>query len=101
MANELIKPLIVIQEGILAEMANTPVLVQAFPFLAMVKGARKTGCGRCNKTAAVRAETYQTVKKLIVGMAGDQKQKLKELMHATSIRVLYRRDDGKTGDLTF
>lgn len=99
------RKMVVIEEGTLTTMALNPTIAAAFPVLGPIaKLARKgagAGCGSCGKAAQERARLYQQVKLALAGMASDQKRKLKDLLNAQSVRLLYKDTRGHSQQLTF
>lgn len=105
MADKALKrKLVVIEEGTLSAMAGSKEILREFPFLASVAklaGKPRAGCGTCGKASQERAKTFATAKKVIAGMDGTRKRRLKDLMNAQQARVVYVNANGKTEQLTF
>lgn len=99
------RKMVVIEEGTLTSMALNPAIAAAFPVLGPIaKLARKGtggGCGSCGRAAQERAKMYQQVKMALAGMGSDQKRKLKDLLNANSVRLLYKDTSGRAQQLTF
>jgi hypothetical protein len=82
--------LVVVEDGLLTTMANSPQYVSLFPFLAALQGKKKPGgCGSCSKDAQNRVQVYNAAKAAIAGMAVENKRKLKELLNAKEVRVRF------------
>ena len=99
------RKMVVIEEGTLTTMSLNPQIAAAFPVLGPIaKLARKGtggGCGSCGRAAQERAKLFQQVKLALAGMASDQKRKLKDLLNANSVRLLYKDTAGRSQQLTF
>lgn len=83
--------LVVIEDGLLTTMANSPQYVSQFPFLAALQGQKKKpgSCGSCSKDAKNRANVYNSAKAAIAGMDVENKRKLKQLLNAKEVRVRF------------
>jgi hypothetical protein len=99
------RKLVVIEEGTLTGMALNAGIAAAFPVLApiakLAKAAPRAGCGTCGRAGQERAQTFQKVKLALAGMDASQKRKLKDMMNASSMRLLYKDTAGKAQQLTF
>lgn len=99
------RKLVVIEEGTLTSMALNAAISKEFPILApiakLARSAPRAGCGTCGAAGQQRAKTFQAVKLALAGMDATQKRKLKDLMNAQSMRLLYRDNGGKAQQLTF
>lgn len=99
------RKMVVIEEGTLTSMALNATIVKEFPFLApiakLASKARGGGCGTCGTAARERAATFQKVKQTLAGMDTERKRKLKDMMNAASMRLLYKDNSGKAQQLTF
>jgi len=94
--------LVVLTDGVLTRLAASDSFITEFPFLsALTKLTRTGGCGACGRRNSANAEAYNAVKRNIAGLASDRKQKLKHMLSAKAVRVIYRADDGKVIQLTF
>ena len=88
-----LRKLVIMEEGMIIGLANNQQFVNAFPFLAPLKRltkARAGGCGKCSSAAKQRSQLMQSAKMAIVGLGGDKKNQLKQLMNAEKIQVKYR-----------
>ena len=93
-----------IEDGLLAAMANNPRFTQEFPFLrsmATASGGRRGGCGRCGANRQKRASVAQVIKRMIAGMDSGRKARLKALLNAKAVRVIYTDTGGRRVELTF
>lgn len=99
------RKLVVIEEGTLTSMALNAAIAKEFPVLApiakLARSAPRAGCGTCGRAGQERAVTFQRVKQQLASMDATQKRKLKDLMNASSMRLLYRDNGGKAQQLTF
>lgn len=99
------RKLVVVEEGTLTSMALNAAVVAAFPVLApiakLARSAPRAGCGTCGRAGQERAKTFQKVKMALASMDATKKRQLKELMNASSMRLLYRDNAGKSQQLTF
>lgn len=97
--------LVVVDEGRLSDLAANASVVREFPFLRALKAvARKPGCGQCGSsggTAGQRAAAFGDVKRAVAGMPADKKRRLKELLDARQVRVVYAKPGGQVIHLTF
>src|ERR1700677_2724285 len=90
--------LVYIQDSLLEQMARTDVYLKEFPFLrGLIETRGRTGCRRCGggEAARTRQRTYASTKAAIAGLASDRKRKLKEMLNARQVRVVYRTSAGK------
>lgn len=87
------RPLVVIEEGTLTQMANNAVYLKEFPFLKSLAGTvkKKGGCGGC-KAAQERSVAFTSAKVAIRGLPSDKIQRLKQLLNAQRIRVRYAKN---------
>lgn len=100
------RKLVVIEEGVLMVMSNSPTFVKEFPFLATVaaqaraKQKKRGGCGSCGRKKD-QAVLYGSAKKALAGMDSTKKRRLKELLNAERVRIVYRSGENKSVELTF
>jgi len=64
-------------------------------------GIKKGGCTPCQAKARNVAINLMLVKKTIAQLPDESKKKLKELLSAKQVRIVYRNDAGKIVQLTF
>ena len=104
MADQAVKRLVHIEDGLLITMSGSPQYVSQFPFLAGLQARAKTansgGCSACSRNSAARSSAFNAAKAAIAGMDGDNKRKLKELLNAGEVRVRYT-EGNKTYERTF
>jgi hypothetical protein len=93
--------LVVISEAVLTALAARPDAVKAFPFLAGLAGRKASSCGSCGRKAPDLAKAFLQAKRAVAGLGSDQKRRLRELLKATSVRVVYPTHKGKVVALTF
>lgn len=88
-----IKKLVVIEDGILVTMANSPQFLTEFPFLKSLATYRAPagGCGSCGgKNNGQKAVVFTAAKQAIAGMGDDKKRTLKRLLNTELVRITYR-----------
>lgn len=99
------RKMVVIEEGTLTTMALNPSIAKAFPVLQAIaklaRGRSSSGCGSCGKASQERAKTFQHVKLSIASLDLASKRRLKDLMNAQQMRLLYKDAAGKPQQLTF
>jgi hypothetical protein len=84
------------------EVANNKKFLAAFPVLkSLQKAPKKRGCGRCGAGNNKRANVATSVKRTLAGMGSAQKQKLKDMLNAVRVRIVYRNERNKIVELTF
>lgn len=85
------RKLVIIEDGVLLTLAQSPVALAAFPFLRPLGQDRPSaqGCQRCRKKTTAAASVYAAAKAAIAGLDATRKQRLKDLLHAQSVRVIY------------
>jgi hypothetical protein len=94
--------LYVIEDSTLTNMANNKKFLAAFPVLkSLQKAPKKRGCGRCGAGNNKRANVATSVKRTLAGMGSAQKQKLKDMLNAVRVRIVYRNERNKIVELTF
>lgn len=83
----------VIEDGLIANMANTAAYLQAFPFLSEARNAgrhKANGCGRCGGGGPQRNQIFNKIKEQIANLPDDKRKLLKKLLNAEEIQVSYR-----------
>jgi len=93
--------LYVLEEGALTALASDEKFLKEFPFLRSLKSVPKAGCGTCGGSNNQRASAYTSAKAAIAGMGQDKKRKLKQMLSAKHVRVVYTTGSGKPTQLTF
>jgi hypothetical protein len=94
--------LVVIEDGTLTSMANNKKYLVHFPFLKSLQTApKKSRCGKCGSGNQRRATVFTAAKTTLAGMGSAKKNKLKELLNAERVRVIYRNTKNKLTELTF
>lgn len=92
----------VIEDSTLTAMANNQRFLSVFPFLkSLQKTPKKPKCGRCGSKNNRRANAYTSAKRALAGMGPVQKRKLKELLNAEKVRIIFRNERNKASELTF
>lgn len=100
------RKLVVLEEGQLVALALNKDVAAEFPFLAPLASIAKAaparrGCGACGTANNDRAAAFQKAKAAVAGMDSARKRRLKQILNAEQVRVLYRRPSGKGEELTF
>lgn len=87
-----IRKLAVIEEGVLVSMANNQAFLTEFPFLkALANYGVAASCNTCNNTANTqKATAFTSAKTVIANMGEDKKRKMKELLNAEKVRLMYK-----------
>lgn len=93
--------LVVLEESTLASLAGNATFTKEFPFLRSLKTVPKANCNTCGATNVQRATAYTSAKAAIAGMGQENKRKLKRLLNAKHVRVVYLTPTGKQVQLTF
>ena len=96
--------LVLIQDSLLDSMAADVKFSRELPFLkGLLNLPRPATCRSCNRGQAqvVRQQTYASAKRTMAGLPAEKKRKLKELLNAKQIRIIFRNDGGKIIELTF
>lgn len=104
-AQPLKRKLVVLEEGALTAMALNPAVAKEFPVLsavaALAKKPRRPGCGSCGRAGQERAGVYQKAKAALASMDATRKRRLKDLLNAASVRIIYKDGGGRAHELTF
>lgn len=97
--------LFVIEDSHLAAWSANARFVAEFPFLKGLAAARPAGgCGGCGgrrATGGAAAAAFNAAKQSIAGMGDDRKRRLRELLGAKQLRIVYSDGNGRTIRLTF
>lgn len=96
------KPLRVLDDSSVQSLLYNAEFLNEFPaFKDLQTGvaASRGGCGSCKKRAQ-RAQTVNTVKQRIAQLSDADKLRLKAILGANKVRVIYRQGAAKT-NLTF
>jgi hypothetical protein len=103
-----LRHLVVLEDSQLAAMAANPTILHEFPFLGAITRAQtqvqatvtKKRCGKCRGTNQARAQALANVRQIIGGMPSDRKRRMRELLNAKQIRVVWRKPNGAREVLT-
>jgi len=99
------RTMVVLEDGLLASLAVNPVFTAEFPVLApiakLAKSPQRAGCGSCGRAGQARTSTYQQVKQALASMDSTKKRKLKDMLNAQSVRIIYKDSRNKAQQLTF
>lgn len=94
--------LVYLDEATLDQMAANPAIMNEFPILQQLKGADNVSCPPCQrKKAPDRSASYGNVKTYFGTMSDDLKLRLKQLLNAKRIRVVYMKGPGIYEKQTF
>jgi hypothetical protein len=95
------RELVVIEEGNLTSMARSQQFVAEFPFLtALANQTARSGRSCCGGNVA-RQNAFASAKQTLAGMDSEKKRRLKELLNANKVRVVYTNTSGRRVELTF
>ena len=86
---------------IISQIHGIKVAVEKARAQAGALGVKKPGCRPCQAKARNIAINLMLVKKAIAQLPDESKKKLKEILNAKQIRIVYRNDAGKIVKLTF
>jgi len=86
--------LVIIEDNRIDGMLADEKFMTAFPFLRGLKPHLKKGCRSCGggTVLAARMKFYGGVKIALANMDQNNKRKLKELLNAKNVRIIYRRE---------
>lgn len=87
--------MLVIDDAILARMASDSRFTSWLPFMAAA--AQAGGCG-CSGTPRVDTNS---IKQQLASLDADSKRRLKNLLQADKVRIIYRNPAGRLVQLTF
>lgn len=97
---DLLRDLVVIEDGLLYSMAHNQAFVKEFPFLSGLQQLQQAkGC--CSSAPAKKDTAYTAAKRTIAGLDSAKKVKLKALLKAKQARIIYTHSNGKQMNLTF
>lgn len=83
-----LKEMIVIENAVLSALAANAAALKEFPFLGSLRQAR--GCGGCGRKAKTQAtDPFAAAKMAIFGLPDAKKRRLKELLGARQIRLIF------------
>ena len=96
--------LYVINDNTIVNMAKQERFLKEFPFLKSMNRLnqgpkKKKGCCRSSNNRV--SETFAAARRTLAGLPRAKKQKLKELLGATQLRIVHRGPGGKMIQLTF
>jgi len=99
------RKLVVIEDGTLLSMAANAKFVAAFPFLAALQNPQlrvpKQGCGTCGGKGRERNQLLLSAKSSLANMDVDSKRRLKEMLNAQQVRIVYQDGGARTIQKTF
>lgn len=95
-----LSPLVVIDDGLVTSMAANAEFVRTFAFLKNVKDVRAGGCN-CARRTPTATTTFDTTKRTLAQMDDTLKRKLKEMLRAIRVRIIYRNNSNQIVSVTF
>ena len=94
--------LVIIENSTVAAMLADSEIVAQMPCLQNITApTQKAGCGKCGRKNSVKASEYTGIKNCLASMSADNKRKLKKILDATRLRIVYVNDSGRIVKLTF
>jgi len=95
--------LVIIENSTIAAMLADAEIVSQVPCLQNIDASpvKKSGCGKCGRKNAAKATEYTSIKNCLAGMSSDNKRKLKKILDANKVRIVYLNDTGRIIKLTF
>ena len=95
--------LVIIENSTVAAMLADSEIVSQMPCLQNITTAQaqKSGCGKCGRKNSVKASEYTGIKNCLASMSADNKRKLKQILNATRLRIVYVNNSGRIVKLTF
>ncbi len=88
-----LKKLVILEDSVLASMANNRIYTEAFPFLKVLQQLSSApSCGSCGKSGNndQRSATLTQVKQTIASMGDQQKRRMMQMLNAEQIRLMYK-----------
>jgi hypothetical protein len=95
--------LVIVENSTIGSMLADPDVVSQLPCLqnAAAASPAKKGCGKCGRKNTAKAAEYTGIKNCLAGMSSNGKRKLKTLLHAKKVRIMYLNNSGRIIKLTF
>lgn len=96
--------LVIIENSTVAAMLADAEIVAQIPCLQNIDpsaNTKKSGCGKCGRKNSAKAAEYTSIKNCIASMSSDNKRKLKKILDAHKVRIVYLNDTGRIIKLTF
>lgn len=79
--------LLILEDTVVRSMAENPNFLREFPFLSgAANPPAKKGCN-CGQRGVQRVNQVNGVKQALVSMGNERKQRLKQMLNATQVRV--------------
>lgn len=79
--------LLILEDAVVRSMAENPSFLKEFPFLSGAAGQpAKKGCN-CGRNASQRVNQTNGVKQALVSMSNERKQRLKQMLNASQVRI--------------
>jgi hypothetical protein len=100
------RKLVVIEDGLLLSMAANAAFIAAFPFLTalqspQIRAGSRGGCGSCGSKNNARNSALLSAKANLANMDVDSKRRLKEMLNAQQVRIIYQDGNLRTIAKTF
>lgn len=97
-----LRPLVVLEDGVIATMASQAKFLTEFPFLKnLLVALEPSSCSSCGSGTDKRRDAYAAMKMSIAGLGSSQMLKLKTMLNAKQVRLNYRDASGRGIKLTF
>jgi hypothetical protein len=97
--------LVIIENGTITGMLADASIVAQVPCLQSAAAAANAqpskGCGKCGRKNSAKAAEYTSIKNCLASMSSDNKMKLKQILNATRLRIVYVNNSGRIIKLTF
>jgi hypothetical protein len=94
---------VVLDHAALQNLLRRPDVLQVFPFMAAaaakLKGSK--GCNGCGGKNRANLADYESLKAAIAQLGGDDKRKLRDLLQATEVRLVFKNFRNQTVRMTF
>ena len=95
--------LVIIENGTITGMLADASIVAQMPCLQSAASSTQptSGCGKCGRKNTAKAAEYTSIKNCLASMSSDNKRKLKQILNATRLRIVYVNNSGRIIKLTF
>lgn len=91
---------IAIDDAVIRRMLQSAEIREAFPGLAGMTRQQRSGCN-CRKAPAIIVPDYERIRRWIADLPNDGKLRLKRLLGADAVSVVYAKPDGRRVKLKF
>ncbi len=89
-----------IDDTVIRGLLQNPAIREAFPELSGMFRQQKSGCN-CRKQAAITVPDYERIRFWAANLPVEGKIRLKQLLKASTVSVVYAKPDGKRVKLKF